>query len=572
MIGVVAAEVVASLYEDSPVPAWSAHLFPLTWPRAECVVWWLGVATAAGTFRRALGAIGIPQHRIVVVVSVLPFVVFAGGIATGAGWSTLALMPEPDRTRNGRLASSSGLLPGDIIDRRGRPRQLHSMPRRRRRQGGMIAYRIAAHAHDLAKPVGVPPRLYWVPSPPERGGFRLPQQGEALFLRPDNPTLSVRGLRRLAGSVLAFVLAGALVAPLARSAAADQLASTRAQAAQITAQLHADGVELDRTASQFGQAQQHLAQLDSEITRIDAAIARSQSEVSATRARLRAVAVKAYVDGGASAISTILSSNVAQAGVTQVYESAVGNELTNVEDGYRLAEASLASQQQQLRNTRAQAQGAVNAAAAARQAAQRAQASQQAELSQMNGQIAVLVRRQQQAEQDAAHAAFLARVQAEQAAALARSQAEQLSQASGQSPFGAGSSATPPAAPGGPPAPGGGAQEAVQAAESQVGVPYQWGGESPGQGFDCSGLTQWSWAQAGVAIPRVAADQYDAIPHVPLSDIEPGDLIFWDDGTNSIQHVAIYIGNGNVVTAPETGERIRIQPIWNNGLVGAGRP
>ncbi|HVC69486.1 MAG TPA: NlpC/P60 family protein, partial [Acidimicrobiales bacterium] len=85
-------------------------------------------------------------------------------------------------------------------------------------------------------------------------------------------------------------------------------------------------------------------------------------------------------------------------------------------------------------------------------------------------------------------------------------------------------------------------------------------------------LTQWSWAQAGVSIPRVAADQYDAIPHVPLSDIEPGDLIFWDDGTSSIQHVAIYIGNGNVVTAPETGERIRIQPIWNNGLVGAGRP
>jgi len=385
-------------------------------------------------------------------------------------------------------------------------------------------------------------------------------------VRPDNLTLSVIRPRRLAGSVLAFALAGAVVVPLARSAAADQLASARAQAAQITAQLQADGVELDRTASQFGQAQQHLAQLDSEITGIDAAIARSQSEVSSTRARLVAVAVKAYVDGGASAISTILSSNVAQAGATQVYESAVGNELTNVEDGYRLAEASLASQQQQLRSTRAQAQGAVDAAAAARQAAQRAQASQQAELSQMNGQIAVLVRRQQQAEQDAAHAVFLARVQAEQAAALARSQAEQLSQASGQSPFGAGSSATPP------PAPGGGAQEAVQAAESQVGVPYQWGGESPGQGFDCSGLTQWSWAQAGVSIPRVAADQYDAIPHVPLSDIEPGDLIFWDDGTSSIQHVAIYIGNGNVVTAPETGERIRIQPIWNNGLVGAGRP
>ena len=89
-------------------------------------------------------------------------------------------------------------------------------------------------------------------------------------------------------------------------------------------------------------------------------------------------------------------------------------------------------------------------------------------------------------------------------------------------------------------------------------------------GFDCSGLTQWAWGRAGVSIPRTAQEQYDAVVHVSLAALEPGDLVFW--GRGGISHVAIYVGGGSVVHAPETGESVRIQPIWNNGLVGAGRP
>jgi len=99
-----------------------------------------------------------------------------------------------------------------------------------------------------------------------------------------------------------------------------------------------------------------------------------------------------------------------------------------------------------------------------------------------------------------------------------------------------------------------------------------WGGEDPGVGFDCSGLTQWAWGKAGVSIPRTAQDQYDAIVHISLSDLEPGDLLFWNDGTSSIQHVAMYVGGGEVIQAPETGENVSYAPIWNGGLVGAGRP
>ena len=115
-----------------------------------------------------------------------------------------------------------------------------------------------------------------------------------------------------------------------------------------------------------------------------------------------------------------------------------------------------------------------------------------------------------------------------------------------------GSEATPALAPVRPALPNlpaaGGAATAVAAAESQIGVPYVWGGESPGHGFDCSGLTQWAWRQAGVDLPRTAAAQYGAIPHVPLSDLQPGDLLFW--GFGGISHVGMYVGGGDFINAP----------------------
>jgi cell wall-associated NlpC family hydrolase len=121
--------------------------------------------------------------------------------------------------------------------------------------------------------------------------------------------------------------------------------------------------------------------------------------------------------------------------------------------------------------------------------------------------------------------------------------------------------------------------EAVAAAASQIGVPYVWGGESPGQGFDCSGLTQWSWGQAGVDIPRTADEQYYAIPHVSLSHLRPGDLLFYYnlDGDDTIDHVVMYVGSGpygtnTIIAAAYTGTDIGYEPLFTNGLIGAGRP
>ncbi len=118
------------------------------------------------------------------------------------------------------------------------------------------------------------------------------------------------------------------------------------------------------------------------------------------------------------------------------------------------------------------------------------------------------------------------------------------------------------------PAPNPAAQAAIDAALSQLGKPYQWGAEGP-DSFDCSGLTMWSWAHADVAIPRTSQTQYAGTTRVPKDDWQPGDLLFFG---NPIHHVAMYIGNGQMVEAPYTGSEVRVVSAYRSDYVGAGRP
>jgi cell wall-associated NlpC family hydrolase len=109
--------------------------------------------------------------------------------------------------------------------------------------------------------------------------------------------------------------------------------------------------------------------------------------------------------------------------------------------------------------------------------------------------------------------------------------------------------------------------QAVAIAEQYLGVPYVWGGASP-DGFDCSGLVMYVYAQLGVSLPHNAYEQYLALPHVPTSDLEPGDLVFF----NGFGHVGIYIGGGMIIHAPHTGTVVQISSIsGEGGIAGAAR-
>jgi cell wall-associated NlpC family hydrolase len=113
---------------------------------------------------------------------------------------------------------------------------------------------------------------------------------------------------------------------------------------------------------------------------------------------------------------------------------------------------------------------------------------------------------------------------------------------------------------------------ALAIALSQLGVPYRWGGEAPGRAFDCSGLVQWAYAEAGLVLPRTAQDQYDAGPAVPAgSPLQPGDLIFFGSGPSGVEHVGLYAGAGLMIDAPHTGAEVREEPV-PTPFVGVTRP
>lgn len=122
------------------------------------------------------------------------------------------------------------------------------------------------------------------------------------------------------------------------------------------------------------------------------------------------------------------------------------------------------------------------------------------------------------------------------------------------------------------PAVGGSVGTAIAEAHKYIGMPYSWGGASPATSFDCSGLTQYSYAKAGISLPRTAAQQYLATARVSASQAQPGDLVFFSYGSG-VAHVGIYLGNNMMINSQNSG--VTVEPLgswWQQYIVGYGRP
>jgi cell wall-associated NlpC family hydrolase len=119
-----------------------------------------------------------------------------------------------------------------------------------------------------------------------------------------------------------------------------------------------------------------------------------------------------------------------------------------------------------------------------------------------------------------------------------------------------------------PPYVAGAAGIAVRYALAQIGKPYVWGAAGP-DAFDCSGLTMMAWRAAGVLLPHSSVLQWAVVAHLSRRDLQPGDLVFY---YGNIQHVALYLGGGKVVHAPNYGERVSVAPLDLAPIYGFGRP
>jgi cell wall-associated NlpC family hydrolase len=287
-----------------------------------------------------------------------------------------------------------------------------------------------------------------------------------------------------------------------------------------------------------------------------------------------------------SAVEAMTQAKAAAATAKQQAESKVADARTQ--------EKQLEAQKEQVEGELVKAKAALSGLLTERQAYNKWKAHQE-ELARERARRAAEARaraealaRQQAAERAAAERAAAERAAAEQAAAE-QAAAEQRAAEEAAADQPAPPPAAPPAPPAAPPAPpvsSNGGQVAVNAAMQWLGTPYAWAGGTPSGpsygtypdegvlGFDCSGLALYAWAQAGISLPHYSGYQYSSGQHPSMDALQPGDLLFWSyDGTpSSIHHVAIYIGNGEVIQAPQSGDVVKISPIWYDGLVGATRP
>jgi peptidoglycan DL-endopeptidase CwlO len=391
------------------------------------------------------------------------------------------------------------------------------------------------------------------------------------------PARSISVLQRIAVPVLAVVtvLSGTVLG-LARPAAGDSISDAKAKAAAIESQLAHAQNQMSALSQQYDEAKYHLSQITSSIATTQANIANDQKQVANDKATLSKAAVANYMsNGSAAAQNPIFSGNEETLGATAMYNKIAEGDITLAVDNLHTAENQLNAQETQLQGEKTQAQNQVsieqNAVAQNQQAIQ----EQQQALSQEQGQIAKLVQEQQQAEAAAAARAAAAKLAAAKAAAASAQAAatsavgttHQQSASAAAAPAALHQAAPPPSAAGG--------AGAVQAAMSQIGVPYVWGGESPkgsgSPGFDCSGLTAWSWGQVGVGLPHFSGAQMADSAPVPVSDLQPGDLLFYGPGGS--EHVAMYVGPGQMIEAPFTGASVWVTSLrLGGGFVGAGRP
>jgi cell wall-associated NlpC family hydrolase len=411
----------------------------------------------------------------------------------------------------------------------------------------------------------------------------------------------------LAASVLAlpFISSG--------GASGDPIGDKRAEAARIATKLDGLQEEAEVYAEQYNDAVIALDDVRDKVAAQQERVNTTQQRVKTARKALSSYAVGAYTSGGNDELSALLSSTDT-ASQRQGYVTAALGDKEDALDRLNGATSDNRHQLERLHQAKAAAAEAQAEVAEKKDATTAAVAEQRQIKSRVDGELADLVAKEQarrraiairKAREAAARAeaAAAAREQAQQAAAAEKAQraastttSEAPSTSARRSTARATSSSTsssttaapsrhaapapapapaPTAAPAPSPAPpppappsSGGASAAIAAARSVLGVPYRWAGASPSGGFDCSGLVMWAWSHGGKSLPHSSAGQYAMSRKISVSQLQPGDIVAYN---SPVSHIGLYIGGGQMIHAPHTGDVVKISSIYSNGTPMAGR-
>jgi cell wall-associated NlpC family hydrolase len=376
---------------------------------------------------------------------------------------------------------------------------------------------------------------------------------------------SVRARRPIA--LLATSVAVLLTAAIVPAAAApnDDLAAERARAAALETQIDAGSRQVEILDEQFNTAQ---ASVDAATTRIaegQLQVAAATVRADTTKQRLASRAAALYMRAGTPQVLPELdSADVHELETRAKYGDAAATRDSRLLDEVRVAQEQLAVERAQLEQQRSAARAKQAQLQSARRDVEAAVAKQQQLLGQVKGDIARRVAEIAAAKQRAEEAQARARM--EQAAAAARARDTSTTRSGGSATsYTRGPSGTAPA---NLPPPSGAAATAVAVATAQLGKPYVYAGAGPDV-FDCSGLTMYAWGKAGVSMAHSATLQYTSFPHVPIDQLQPGDLLVFG---HPIHHVGMYVGNGTMIEAPHTGAFVRYASIYRRDFVGASRP
>ena len=412
-----------------------------------------------------------------------------------------------------------------------------------------------------------------------------------------------RGLRALSVTVLFASLAAATPGIALATPSEDDIARAREaedaakmSVAQIEVELASVKTEAElalqkaqSAAEELNGARYALDQATQTARQAQADADKAKADYEAGKKEIASIAQTAYRDGGSSLDSlapylsadglrtvetkqTTLNSFSASANVKMQKVAALEQVANVMNDAAVQAQAKQAAATAEVEARTAEAQSAASAAARRDALVQELARKQNTTVELINQREADLEAQRQAAAAEAARQAAAAEAARQAAAAEAARQAQsQRQQNSYVAPAPAAPSYSEPSYSGG----GGGnsdaAAGAIAWAKSKLGAPYVWAGEGPG--YDCSGLVTMAYRSQGIYLTHWSQAQYSEGTRVPVSQAQPGDLIFWNWDGGNIDHVAIYLGNNQIIEAPTFGVPVRITSIygWSSVLPYAVR-